>query len=1484
MPKLLSNNRITDKNIFGRVIQHDQFFLNNGSPTFGNLQVDGNLLVEGNLTVEGNTFLKDTEFLEIWDNIILINAGAASPENTISLNQAGLEIERGYNIPNYRIVFDETLGTLVIGTLDNYQPVATRENTPIANGIMIWNSINNRIEARQTIDLDISFNYTTDSTSITSGSVTVKGGVGISKNLHVGKSIYLQGDNLNNSSRIWTDDLNNNTLTLQSNSDIKFDTPNVNVSYNTKLLFGEIADNIYIKGDDLDLLFNVNTNQNIKIPQGVNFVFGSNTQKIYEDIQNDLNIESAGDIKLTATGNGAVVVPVNKSINFATSSQKIQSDNLNNLIISSGNHILLYPGNNKYVNLPIGSGLQINNNEHYGVFGVENKLNINSPSGVKLSDGIPLYFGNNDIDYITKNNPGNGIILNANESVVVSFEKTITGTTSTNGTLYIRGNLDISGTIIVTSGAYSLQLQTLEVEDNLIITNSGRIEDIDGGILIQRGPGVTNNYEINKYAAMYYKESTDEITFAYTDMDPLSRNNVTINDYIPIRTKNIRITSTENANTTHSRGSIITPGGVIIGKSLNVGNSIETTSLTTTNVQSSNINATAITTSNINVTGTLEASNLTTASVILTGGLAVNKSIITGDKLNVKSIENTTSKTSGALIVEGGLSVFKDTLLSGKLKLTDTVSSINSSTGSVVLNGGISINCTSNAVSYTSGGAMTLAGGLAVHKNAYIGESLTSAELTVLDKTSLCANRTMISINNTSGNSVWYHLADITGNELISYDINMYENNVNHSLRFRIALDLTQEQTILPESTFTHSHTGLEFDSNEKSDFYVYRKEDNGGWLYKLYFLVYKNSNIHIDSRNIGTLNPVIDQELLSPEWEQVYNTRNKNNLSPLLEIYDLTVEGDQFKVVDNLPIIGYVSNRITSGSDNIGVLHQRFQVSNTNGSGYVVSDTPIFTGKLRAIVNNTILDLSSGNTISNYEGAWIKIETNGNLEIRQIVEYSPSQRRLIVDEEFSTLSVENSAVSIYGYGIVSPIFDENDKKYKIKLSSLAPNGKTPVHHTDCPLEFGNLTITDTANSINSSTGSLIVNGGISIKCSTDATSFTSGGGLTISGGASINKKLFVGDNLTIGKNISNFTTSGQLNINGENGEFTLNCETTGHNFINFSKKDSNIKYNILHIDDALKIEYTSTGEQPLERSTALSVKSNGFVGINVSNLSNINSPLTLPKNNFISSDSNDGFIGLIGSKSNINSNNARVLLYGNENIQYSGNVEINAGHSNGNVIFTTSNRDVMKINSNGNIDIYTTTPSTSINNGSLVVNGGVAIKSTHNASGYTSGGAITIAGGATIVKDLYVGGNLIIDGIAQIRSLLDNQFAITFNTTGSVSSLSYDNERLLKIDNEYILSFWVSAIPTNSSQLCQFEFILPDVTTNFTHRGDVIASCNGWTNQTSDLFPVFNVICVADPGTNKAIVKFQSVSTSEHFFSIICRYTAQEQVIPPPS
>jgi hypothetical protein len=136
-----------------------------------------------------------------------------------------------------------------------------------------------------------------------------------------------------------------------------------------------------------------------------------------------------------------------------------------------------------------------------------------------------------------------------------------------------------------------------------------------------------------------------------------------------------------------------------------------------------NLNTTSSTSSNI-------------GSVVLSGGLSINASV------NSTSINN-----GGSLTVGGGGAFTQDLYIGGNLNITGSIisngstqgnnsfnyliitatdESLNLSTGSLLTVGGISIQSNRNATSSTSGGGMTVNGGVGIKQDLYVGDNVYS--------------------------------------------------------------------------------------------------------------------------------------------------------------------------------------------------------------------------------------------------------------------------------------------------------------------------------------------------------------------------------------------------------------------------------------------------------------------------------------------------------------------------------------------------------------------------------------------------------------------------------------------------------------------------------------------------------------------------------------------------------------------------------------
>lgn len=100
-----------------------------------------NVIMQGDLTVQGTTTTVNQQEVTTEDNIITLNNGEAGAGVTSGF--AGVVIDRG-TLPNYEFVFNETNDSFEIGKVNDRQKVATREDTPIDQGLAYWDTTQNR--------------------------------------------------------------------------------------------------------------------------------------------------------------------------------------------------------------------------------------------------------------------------------------------------------------------------------------------------------------------------------------------------------------------------------------------------------------------------------------------------------------------------------------------------------------------------------------------------------------------------------------------------------------------------------------------------------------------------------------------------------------------------------------------------------------------------------------------------------------------------------------------------------------------------------------------------------------------------------------------------------------------------------------------------------------------------------------------------------------------------------------------------------------------------------------------------------------------------------------------------------------------------------------------------------------------------------------------------------------------------------------------
>jgi hypothetical protein len=238
----------------------------------------------------------------------------------------------------------------------------------------------------------------------------------------------------------------------------------------------------------------------------------------------------------------------------------------------------------------------------------------------------------------------------------------VTGGAGIGQNLNVGGNITVSGNLSILGTTTTVNTETTTIEDNLLVLNAGPAGLADGGVLIKRYVSGTTG-SVN-YAGFFYREDTDEFTFATTNDDP-GASPVTILDYLPIRAQYGMMVSTANASGIGTGGSMTVLGGAAISKDLYVGqNTVISGSLTAGSFAVTNLNASSITVgsllnTNANITNAsigssvVSNSNITTATVgtllntdLIGTNATVSNAVLTNATLGTASLTNINVSTA----------------------------------------------------------------------------------------------------------------------------------------------------------------------------------------------------------------------------------------------------------------------------------------------------------------------------------------------------------------------------------------------------------------------------------------------------------------------------------------------------------------------------------------------------------------------------------------------------------------------------------------------------------------------------------------------------------------------------------------------------------------------------------------------------------------------------------------------------------------------
>ena len=1071
------------------------------------LLVGTDLNVLGNFTVNGNTTIISTDVVEIKDNIIELNSEETGAG--VTSGSAGLEVNRGSGIP-YRLVYTESSGDLKSGIIGSLQSVATRQDSPLNKGVIVYNSTDKRFDSTQTIELPITYNANIQSISSSTGTNIIIGGLGITLDICIDGGVYFKGTTYGSNIKSNISD----DLVITSTGDINLTSPSkINIDPGTKLTFDSGVDSKSISNVSGELIIknttgsinllsnNINVNATTVINWGISDNFGFN----------------GTDFLLNTPG----LFTVNSKLNVTNTTAS--TDYLTGAFLTKG-------------------GISIDNNTD--ATSVFNGGTITSPGGAAFGKGV--YIGDRldigSVNIIKTHIPTVGVNLCSRSRTITTVSSDDLHFNSFQG-----GIIDTSGTIQNASTVYITNSPSIInggsiTESFALYVNSGNTflggnmsisQDISvGGIL-----SITNTTNATSHLDGSFKNigggsvQKDFYIGGKLDIGSVSGSGVQVDGVgvvTRVRSKNFSTSSSNNLVFNSFEGGNIVSGNTIptastvyITSAPTISTGVITESLalfinsgnfkTGGKITSTDTNNDSIKTQGGIIANSTSEATSTSASMYTLGGISATKKIYTGSgftsysgvsdhlsmnntgdlKRFVLSLE--TSESGSNLGSDFNIKRYDDTGVS-----IGSVLSISRATGNIILSnnlqvgGSFVINDTTNSTSFTVGGSFTTPGGGAFAKDLRVGEDLYIGDaLSVLGTTNL---KTTI-IDTTTGQF------QISGTNGLSATVGGTSNLTTTS--GSITIDSQNGTLVLDgnNGVTIDSNGSISIDSVSSSNFSV----SSGSLTFSSVGLdlnagtgpvdIYGQDGITIDTLsiingiNIGVNSFEVPVFIGSSNSETTIN----NNLTVL---GDCTVLGTTTSITSVSLIISdnaIIVNSAPSGTSDGGLVIRRYQTPNDIGAGGdVVLDTPKETGAFSANsvgIDTITLSLSANSTNNYYMGWWIKVTSGSGIDqVRRIFDYNGTTKVATIYTTANTNSnmdgldlttpvLSGDTYELFDSPYTTIFFDESLNQFAISgLRDDPSSGQFPDISTYLPVHIGSL-ISDSGIFVggNSETKSIII-------------------------------------------------------------------------------------------------------------------------------------------------------------------------------------------------------------------------------------------------------------------------------------------------------------------------------------------------------------------------------------------------------------------------
>lgn len=865
----------------------------------------------------------------------------------------------------------------------------------------------------------------------------------------------------------------------------------------------------------------------------------------------------------------------------------------------------------------------------------------------------------------------------------------------------------------------------------------------------------------------------------------------------------VSINSSANNVGSTSGGALTVAGGVAIGKDLSVAMEIHCGAQ---NSQNSGLTI-----------------RYTDGDQLVLNGQTPNKSGIiamNGDNMNVMNDDDIELTTSAGNIIFSNASsgnvmmrILPDsTEFDQGIVVGDTTVSSNISTGSVVFLGGQSISCTQDVTSASSGGALTVGGGVGVVKNAMVGQAVginvlgsSVSNKLVLFQTSgsLSETHEFSGIGSENGGSLKYQVDDTTsdhifysatssttseelfrvkgnGDVIIQGQDQPYKitggGNLSSSLSFQ------GNASAAPSSINFYTSDG---DGNDNNDLRVYgvglptnvvnSEYLKVGWDTTLgsYSIAAQNSGTG-QKRELVIGSSMNNQLVLATNGSTILNgtgPSNGGNTGALRVVGGVTIQntensqswtsGGALTVAGGVSIgkDGYIGEELVIGAATPHYYNINTTVDGTSDEYGVIA--------LQSVTSKNPKLVVQGDNVGVYDAAFemYTLGQMGESDIERIEIVSVGSDHYTL-RSVSDGSGQSRFIVLEASGVTSGQFVLQTSG-NIGIHTITPSYTLDVNGTLGVMGDARFSSTQTSTSVTSA--SIVLQGGLSISSTADATSETRGGTITTLGGASIGKNLYVGGvakftstipstsynsgavlvqgGLTVqcAENVSNIGNGGALTVQGGasiGGDLWVGGEINGSGsssstfaYLTLTATDEAINFTTgaLITFGGITIQCTTNATSVTDGGSFLVQGGGAFGG-----------DLIIGQNQFV-----NGLVNIY----NINQSECIRLIDELEVKRFS--IDLDQISKDYIVTRYDSNATVLdesiRISSNtGVVTIGNTTSSSSSSDAAFVVKGGVSVSCTENTSGLANGGALTVAGGVSIGKGANIGGSMVIHSTTQ--------------------------------------------------------------------------------------------------------------------------------------